>query len=67
MWTLSAAAIALVAFTGVGHASRADNVDAWYQHARAVMGPLASAEELIDQREVIAPPSTFHQEFIFDT
>ena len=56
MWTLSAAAIALVAFTGAGQASQVDNVEAWYQHARAVVGPMASAEELIDQREVIAPP-----------
>jgi hypothetical protein len=57
-------AVALTAALGFagGEASASrlevDNVDAWYQHARSVIGPIASTEDLINQREVIAPPAS---------
>jgi hypothetical protein len=58
MRTLALAALALIVAGSEGNASGVDNVEAWYQHARATIGPLARTEELSDQRDVIAPPAT---------
>ena len=58
MRIIALSAIALTIACGQASASRVDNVEAWYQHARSAIGPMASTEDLIDQREVISPPAT---------
>ena len=51
-------AVVLTIACGEASAARLDNVEAWYQHARSAIGPMASTEDLLDQREVIAPPAS---------
>jgi len=58
MRAIALTAIALAIACGQASASHLDNVEAWYQHARSVIGPVASTEDLFDQRAVLAPPAT---------
>jgi hypothetical protein len=58
MRIIALTAVALTLACSQAGAARLDNVEAWYQHARSAIGPMASTEDLLDQREVITPPAS---------